>query len=352
MNAPPHDPSTPALGPDDERRAATNVRSILDSAVQYDEEQAAIVVFDTKSELARCLTEGYRRSLPEATFINFDTTRPQTILAAFEILEPSDLVVLIQSASFRLAAFRIRVELFQRSIKVIEHPHLARMPGPEGAIYVDSLAYDPDYYRGVGGALKERLDKAQTVVIDSGGAELVFPAGLESARLNVGDYRQMKNVGGQYPIGEVFTESRDLEQVHGQVRIGIFADTSFTVNKPDRPITLVVERGRVTEALDSNPAFDAVLQSIREDEGEVWMRELGLGMNRAFHFDRLVSDVGSFERMCGVHLSLGSKHHVYNKPGIRKRSARQHVDVFVLTESVRVDGEELYIDGEWLRDLP
>ncbi len=352
MSAPPPDSLPPVLGPAEIERATKNVASILEHAILHQEEEAAIVVHDTQSELARCLTQAYRRALPEATFIDFDCTQQQTILAAFEILEPGDLVVLIQSTSFRLAAFRIRVELFQRSIKVIEHPHLARMPGVEGQVYVDSLAYDPDYYRGVGAALKERLDRATQVVIGSGVEPLIFPAGLEESCLNVGDYRQLQNVGGQYPIGEVFSESRDLEQVNGQVRIGVFADTTFTVNKPERPITLVVDAGRVTNVIDSNPAFDAVLASIREDEGEIWLRELGLGMNRAFSLDRLVSDVGSFERMCGVHLSLGAKHHVYNKPNIRKRSARQHVDVFVMTESVRVDGEELYVNGAWVPGAP
>ena len=87
------------------------------------------------------------------------------------------------------------------------------MPGPEGLIYIDALAYDSDYLRGVGAALKERLDQAQRCVIHSGGEQLVFSSGFETARLNVGDYREMKNVGGQFPIGEVFTESADLEAV-------------------------------------------------------------------------------------------------------------------------------------------
>jgi hypothetical protein len=77
------------------------------------------------------------------------------------------------------------------------------------------------------------------------------------------------------------------------------------------------------------------------------VRELGFGLNRAFSFDRTVSDVGSFERMCGVHLSLGLKHMSYNKPNVKKRAARQHVDVFVLTESVTLDDEVVFQDGAW-----
>ena len=102
------------------------------------------------------------------------------------------------------------------------------------------------------------------------------------------------------------------------------------------------------DALDSTPEFDLVLANIRADDGEVWLRELGFGMNRAFTQERTVTDIGTFERMCGVHLSLGAKHATYNKPGIRKKTARHHVDVFVITESVRLDDEVIYRDGAWV----
>jgi aminopeptidase len=308
------------------------------------------VVWDGQCDLAIALTEAYRRCLPGATFIEFDGDAAQTVLTAFEQLAPGDLVVLIQSGSFRLDAFRIRVELFKRSLKVIEHPHLARMPGAQALLYIDSLAYDSDYYRGVGNALKARIDRAQTGIIDSGGEQLVFSAGFEPAKLNVGDYSNMQNVGGQFPIGEVFTESRDLESVNGRVRISFFGDTTFTVNRPAHPITLVISMGRVTGAVDSTPEFDQVLANIRADEGTVWLRELGLGLNRAFTQERTVSDIGTFERMCGVHLSLGAKHGSYNKPNIRKAAAKHHVDVFAITETVTLDDQVIYRDGAWQVD--
>jgi aminopeptidase len=71
-------------------------------------------------------------------------------------------------------------------------------------------------------------------------------------------------------------------------------------------------------------------------------------MNRAFTHERTVSDIGTFERMCGIHLSIGAKHASYNKPNIRKKAARHHVDVFVITKGVALDGEELYRDGAWV----
>jgi aminopeptidase len=342
------DPSLPAAALDTAER---NLRSVLSLAIGYSSAESALVIWDGGCDLALALTEAYRRCLPGARFLEFDGAAPAIVLAAIESLAARDLVVLIQSTSFRLDTFRIRLELFRRSLKVIEHPHLARMPGAEGALYIDSLAYDRDYYRGVGHALKACIDRAQTAVIDSGGERLVFAGGLEPAKLNIGDYGGMKNVGGQYPIGEVFTESRNLEAVNGRVRLALFAATDYTVDRPEQPITLVVDRGRVTRAIGSTPEFDRVLAGIRSDEGEVWMREFGFGMNRAFSLERTVSDVGTLERMCGVHLSLGAKHATFEKVHIKKRRARHHVDVFVLTSFVTVNEEIVFQDGAW-RVLP
>lgn len=327
--------------------AEQNLRDILSLALKHTPLQTALVVYDTESPLALALTEAYRRCLPAATFIDFYSVTPEAVKAAFELLAPSDLVVLIQSTSFRLDAFRLRVELFKQSLKVIEHPHLARMEGEEGVYYIESLAYDPVYYHGVGRSLKKLIDQASSAVVDSGGERLVFASPLESAKLNIGDYTEMTNVGGQFPIGEVFTEAQDLEAVNGRVRIFVFGDTSFSVNKVEKPITLVVTKGRVTDVIDSTPEFDRVLANIRADEGEVWLRELGFGMNRAFSQERTVSDIGTYERMCGIHLSLGAKHGVYKKPNFRRADTWHHVDVFAITETVTLDDTVVYKNGAW-----
>jgi len=374
--------------------AAGHLADVLEHAIEHGPGQRALVVWDVGSALAVTLAEAYRRCLPGAAFLQFDTTEPEAVRYAFEAYGAGDLVVLIQSTSFRLGAFRIRLELFRRGLKVVEHPHLARMPGGEGLIYIDALAYDRAYFRGTGRALQERITRAGHGVVESGGAveanrsgvsagsaneadaddvesnsgssnlgnsdpvnnasnsndsaRLIYPAGFEPAKVNIGDYTGMRNVGGQFPIGEVFTESADLEAVHGRVRITHFGDTTFSVNRPAQPITLVVERGRVVRALDATPEFERVLAEIRAEEGEVWLRELGFGLNRALTAERTVTDIGTYERMCGVHLSLGAKHATYNKPQIRKKTARFHVDVFAQTERVLLDGDVVFRDGAWV----
>ncbi|CAN7702912.1 hypothetical protein LJR289_005705 [Pseudoduganella sp. LjRoot289] len=339
---------TQLSSPDAVGTAARNVRDLLAMAIEYAPPHKALVVYDRRSELNEALTAAYCSALPGGSFIDFDTVAPEAVLAAFAELGRDDLVVLIQTTSFRLEAFRIRIELFKRGLKVIEHVHLSRMPGEQGLHYIAALAYDPAYYRGVGRALKARIDAARSATVDSGdGALLRFGSPLEPAKLNIGDYSGMSNVGGQFPIGEVFTEAQDLEAVNGRVRVFVFGDTSFHVNHPPKPITMIVERGRVTGAIDSTPEFDDMLAIIRAHEGEVWLRELGFGMNRAFSRSRLVDDIGTFERMCGIHLSLGAKHGQYQKPQFKRKDARYHVDVFAVTEAVYLDQETVYKDGAW-----
>jgi hypothetical protein len=327
--------------------ATAHLRDVLAIALDHGPRQAALVVFDTRTGLSRALAEAYRRNLPDADFIDFDSVEPGAVLAAFKTYAPGDLVVLVQSTNFRLDGFRLRVELFKLGLKVIEHVHLSRMPGAQGEHYIESLAYDPRYFRGVGHALKSRIDTASRAEVHGGGEVLVFDSPFESAKLNVGDYSAMNNVGGQFPIGEVFTEARDLEAVSGRAQVHVFGDTSYLVNRPASPVTLVIERGRVVGAENATPEFQQVLDIIRRDEGEVWVRELGFGMNRAFSRERRVDDIGTYERMCGIHLSLGAKHGVYAKPGFKRKDARYHIDVFVVTDSVILDGERVYADGAW-----
>jgi hypothetical protein len=330
-----------------EAAALRNVRDTLTIALCHTPERAAVVVADQRSPLSRLLLQAYRECLPNARVTLFDDADPGATRAAFAELRAHDLAVLIQSSVFRIPEFRTRVELFRHGIKVIEHSNLERMAEAELTHYIAALAYDPAYYRGIGHALKARMDIASSVRVESEGLQLHFECPLEPAKLNIGDFEGLKNAGSLFPIGEVFSEARTLECVQGRVKIYAFTDTTFRLNVPEAPITLHVERGRVVRAVDSSPAFEQVLTAIAADEGEVWLRELGFGMNRAFSRERRVSDVGAFERVCGVHLSLGARHGVYKKPHLDRRAARHHVDTFVVTSRVLLDEQIVFSAGAW-----
>ena len=298
--------------------------------------------------LASILSEAYHSNLPDATFINFNTHTPEQILEVFNALNEEDIVVLIQSKNFRLDAFRIRVELFKRKIKVLEHPHLGRMTKEEVSHYIDAIEYDTKSVKEVGLKLKAKIDVAESGIIYSGEEALHFPMGFEPAKLNIGDYTQMPNVGGQFPIGEVFTESKELTALNGRATVFAFADTSYRVNKPEKPITIIIENGILVGCENSTEAFDEMLTLIREGEEVVWVRELGFGLNRGFSKTKIVSDIGSYERMCGVHLSLGRKHGMYAKPGFKRGGGKFHIDIFIDTSTVTIDEEVVFEDEAWL----
>lgn len=328
--------------------AEKNVEGLIQTVFTHTKEERAVLVYDTNCTLSSVLSQAYKKALPHATLIDFDAEAPENILTVFSQLNPLDFVVLVQSTSFRLDAFRMRVELFKKKIKVLEHPHLSRMSDDQVPVYIDALKYDEKYYRGLGRRLKHKVDTASRGVLDSGGETLVYETAFEIAKLNIGDYSEMVNTGGQFPIGEVFTEAQDLTALNGRLKIFSFGDVTYKVNMPENPITLIIEKGQVVDTENSTPAFDQILFNIRRDEGNVvWVRELGFGLNRAFSKTKIVADTGSYERMCGIHVSLGAKHGIYGKPGFKRRDGRYHVDVFADTYTFTLDNEIVYSEDKW-----
>ena len=160
-------------------KTAKHLRGLLSEAFHHSNSENAVVVYDTRCLIATLLMEGYKRALPHARLINFDEHEPQEVRALLEALNPSDLVVLIQSTNFRLDAFRLRVELFKLKLKVIEHPHLSRMSDDEASYFIDSLEYDKEYYRPLGRALQSKIDNAPMGVLDSGGELLTYGSPFE-----------------------------------------------------------------------------------------------------------------------------------------------------------------------------
>lgn len=326
---------------------AQNLRDLLRHALQRGQEDA-LVLHDGRSELSRLLTAGYRQALPEAAFLDVDAHPADAILEKVTSLAPGDLVVLVESTRFELKEHRFRLYLFQRGLKVVEHPHLGRMTGEELGIYVESMAYDPEYVRPLGRALKAHIDGAARIRLLSAAGELAYGGPFEDAKLNIGDYSAAKQVGGQFPIGEVFTEPVQLERCDGRVPIYAYGESDFSVRSLETPFPLVIEAGRVAAAPGAPKGFLEVLENIRAAEGEVWVRELGFGLNRAFSKARTVTDIGTYERVCGVHLSLGAKHAVYPKQGFNRKETKFHVDVFCDLERVEVGDQVVFEKGRYL----
>jgi aminopeptidase len=331
--------------------ATQNVRDILQHSIKYDPAlNKALVVYDTDNELTNILTAAYRAVLPDATFVDFATMTKDEIIAMFDTYNEKDLVVMLQSSSFRLDDFRIRIHLFKLKLKVIEHLHLYRN-GPETwESYINSISYDKDWYHTMGPWLQTKLSQSQKLVIRTQNndniAEIIVRGDIEMPKLNTGDYTGMENIGGTFPIGEVFTEAKVLESMNGSFYVYAFADAKFEIIMPE-PFRIDITEGQVSGWSDNvAPEFLDVIAKIKEIERPI-IREIGFGLNRAMQKDIPLGDITAFERIVGVHLSLGEKHSVYKKEGISAHKSRFHVDLFLQTKQVLINGETIFENGEY-----
>jgi hypothetical protein len=329
--------------------AKNGIEETVFQALEWHREQGMLIIADEEAPLSQLLLQAYRDVIPEAQVLLFENGKETEILSRIDSLSPKTLVVLIQSANFRLNDFRLRIELFKRKLWTIEYIHLARMAEDQVPIYLKSLRYDPQFYRTIGPALKEKLGQAESVTVECPGTILTYESPMEEPKLNIGDYRDMENVGGTYPIGEVFTEPKDLTKLNGQVKIFAFADMNHYVHLYE-PFVVTITNGILSADERAPQEFHALLDLIREEE-QVWVREFGLSLNRAMGRQAFVNDVTAFERQYGLHLSLGEKHGVYQKPGMSRKHSRYHIDVFVDVERITTDKEVIYANSTFLPNL-
>ena len=328
--------------------AIKNIKDILDLSILHENtKEKALIIYDTQNGLTDILTDAYRANLPTAKFIDFDKISKEEIIDEFNNMNEKDLVVLLQTSNFRLDDFRIRLHLFQKKLKVIEHMHLYRNSEEVWDVYVNSLAYDVSWYRHIGPKLKDELDIAKSLKIVSGDAELFINSELESSKLNIGDYIGMENIGGTFPIGEVFTESKTLSEMNGEVYIYAYADKDFNISMHE-PFKIKIENGIVIDWAENTPeSFINIIKVISEYERPL-IREIGFGLNRAITKERYLGDITAFERIYGMHFSLGEKHSVYKKDGIQTNKSKFHVDIFPVVDHVETDKKTIYKDGEYI----
>jgi aminopeptidase len=261
-------------------------------------------------------------------------------------LPKGSIVILVQSTNFRLSTFRIRLELFHRGVHVVEHNHLAYIKEGEFDTFIDALTYRTDEYVRLEHEFAKRIKNTNKTKIISNNQSILTFWPLENIRGNTGDYTGIENKWGTFPIGEVFTEARDLSSVNGKVLIDTFPNEDFSINICE-PFELIIEKWRVLPSQSFPPTFQRLYDLVVEFEWEVMVRELGFGLNPAISTDTPLSDINFHERKLWVHLSLGKKHGIYGKKLPKTEVQRFHIDVFVDLDSVIIGSERVFEDGEW-----
>jgi aminopeptidase len=280
---------------------------------------------------------------------NTETIDPQIESIKNELisLPAGSIVVLIQSTNFRLSTFRVRLELFHRGIHVVEFNHLAYIPEHEFDTFEKSLIYRTDEYIRLEKSFSEAMSQAKTTRIQSVNGEFLTYWPLENIRGNTGNYTNLANKGGTFPIWEVFTEAIDLSTVSGKCLVESYPREDFSVEHCT-PFELSIINGRVERSPDFPAGFLKLYNWIEQYEWEVMVRELGCGLNPALTSSTPLSDINFYERKTGVHLSLGKKHGIYGKKLPKTELQRFHIDVFIAVEAVYFGEQKVFENNSWI----
>jgi aminopeptidase len=326
--------------------ANQNIQDILNLSIKSHESKNIVVIFDTVHPLAQVLLGAYKIALPKAKYIEFNDDIKEQLLEEFDNLEPNDLVVMIQSSNFRINDFRIRLNLFDRGVKVIEHMHLYRNSEDQWETYIRSLEYDQQWYQQSSRFVVDSISNCDSITFDSLDKKLIVSGPVETPKLNIGDFTGMKNVGGTYPIGEVFTEVINFDDMNGCVYVYGYANRNFDVTFVE-PFWVRIEQGLIVEIDPTSPQeFIDILEHVKTYETPL-IREIGFGLNRAITKDKPLGDITAFERTIGLHLSLGHKHSVYKKPGIQTHKARFHIDLFIVIDKIESNTNVIFNQSKY-----
>lgn len=309
-----------------------------------------LVVYDTHCLLSRILAQAYGSVLESAKtlMVDFEATSVAQLKSTIDTMKEGDMVVLVQSNGFRLNDYRLRIELFKVGIKNLEHAHLDMMPNSQIGTYIETLGFAPNKETlALAHGLKQLMDTEERFVIRSnGGAECVYECGMEPALLNIGDYTGMKGVGGTFPVGEVFSEPKDLDKVNGEFMVFGYPNRQFEMQHLCEPFKITISKGQLVHAHNPPNSFREILEAIRgteaEEGGGILIREFGVGLNTAIGRNAPLQNVTAFERQAGFHISLGRKHTVFKKSGISHKRSRFHIDVFVDLDEIQMGNKIVF----------
>lgn len=117
-----------------------------------------------------------------------DDAEVESIKESLTSLPAGSIVILVQSSNFRLSTFRIRLELFNRGIHVIEHNHLSYIPDDQIEIFVDAHRYRTPEYSQESARIGRILETSSGISIISQNGDRLTTGPLEPIRGNTGDY--------------------------------------------------------------------------------------------------------------------------------------------------------------------
>ena len=333
-----------------------NLSDILTRQFGLTDESGVMVIYDTQSPLSNITTQVYRNLLKgraRVHFVDFDATPHEEILKQIEAhLVPGDVVALVQSFSFRVSVYRWRLELFDRKLKVLEHMRLSYMSEDQFMTYAKSLRDESSWLQPTAEKLRDLFTKTNHIKVEcTGGSILTYKSKMEKPVVNDGDYSKMKNVGGGYPIGEIFSEPIDLSTTNGQVEVYAYPGEDHKMRFTPKPFIIKIKDGCVEDG-DFPSEFQPLMNMMRKEnpDGTIPVREFGLGLNRNITPQHVLTEASAFERIAGLHLSLGWKHGAYLKKFKKQKELvqRYHVDIYPSTKRIWLNDTLIFENGQFV----
>ncbi len=333
-----------------EQELEQHVQDIIFKNYKISADTFVLLVYDTKCLLTRMLREVYSRVIEGFAHeeIDFYTIAEDVFISKLEGLPAHSLVILVESGSFRTTKHRLRRDLVGWGHDVIEHTRLDHNKDSEIGNYIGALRYDTPYYVTMCTKINGLLQQKAMIVLDSGnGLRLTVDSEYEKPILNTGNFSDVAVKSGGFPIGEIFTEAKDLAAMSGDVVVFGFPGMDHLTHFVE-PFVVRIEKGKLVSHM--GPAgFQEMISMIQQDEpGDVQIREIGFGLNRGLGFDKRITEPTGFERFAGMHFSLGLKHDMYRKKMSRKIFQKYHVDIFCLVSRVTIGDVVVFEKGEYV----
>jgi hypothetical protein len=341
---------------EENKQLISNCKAILKNDYEISISSRVLIIYDTETTLAQELKKSFAKACEELAnsydCLDFKHFNLETFKEELEWnYKKGDIIILLQSTSFRVSKFRWRNELCSKGFKVLEMGQLRKIKENEIPTFINSLHNDKEHYFQVTNKIIPLLKKASTLTIISENGSIVNYTGkLDEIYTNIGDLKHQSQFGSRYPIGEIVSEAKDLSTVSGVIEVYAYPnlqqETTFV-----EPFTCSIKDGLVISHTGPQE-FEEIIQMIQTEhpEGKVYVRELGLGLNRGIkRFSRL-GDPISYERQEGLHFSLGMKHGLYQKklwPIYGKKFyQRYHIDVYVNVKEIYCDDTKIFENGK------
>ncbi|QQR93096.1 MAG: hypothetical protein IPJ89_02560 [Candidatus Iainarchaeum archaeon] len=347
------------LPPSLKKELQSHLHEMVFSLFKVKSKQNVVIIHDQQSPLSKIVTQGYRDALKEhgstlTHFWDFDAFTSEQLIEKINALKEGDLVVLVQSSSFRVSVYRWRLELFARKLKVIEHMRLSYMKESEFPTYIHSLKNDSPYYVKATEKIANLLRKSKHIKVECmQGSILEIHSEMEEPITNTGVYEEGENWGGGFPIGEIFSEPKDITKWSGAVEVFAYPGEDHKMVFTPKPFIIHLKEGHVEVEKCSFPKDFLPLIRMMESEnkdGKIPIREFGMGLNRALSKQHPLTEATAWERVNGLHLSLGMKHGVYQKKFNKNKEIQQryHIDIYPDVKRIWIAEELVYDKGMFL----